>query len=252
MKDGEKSLAKVFNILEVISDSPNGISSTELIKRLGMPSSTVFRMLKFLNNQGYVKKDKNYVLGNRVLRLGVIASKQNSLLSIAHPFLVELAKRTGETVHLAELKGDQVIYVDKVEGSRSIRMASMIGHINPAYCTGIGKAILAFLPTRELDGVIDNIKFERFTDTTITGKQALRNELATIRNTKVAIDRCEHESGVFCVASPILDAWDRPVAAISVAGAEIYLKERVEEFSELVVEATEKVSKEMRGASSKN
>ena len=246
MKDGEKSLAKMFQILEAISEKSNGSGAKELIEKLQLPRSTVFRMLKFLNEKGYVKNKGNiYFLGNMLLRLGNMAVKQNSLIRIAHPHLMELAGMTKETSHLAELKGNNVIYIDKVEGSRSVRMGSMTGSSSPLYCTGIGKAILAFLQKDELEEKLESMEFKKFTASTIRTKKALLCEIESIRETGISFDKGEHEDGVFCIAAPIFDSSEKVIAAVSVAGAEIYVKKNASVYAKSVRGTARAISNEL-------
>ena len=143
--NGDKSFIRLFDILERISRSSGGLPGREIARETGVASSTVFRMLKFLTDRGFLLNiDRKYILGPSLVRMGDCARMQNPLPRIARPFLEELSERTMETVHLAVLRQDKVFYVDKVEGTRSVRMSSLTGSFAPVYCTGVGKALLAF------------------------------------------------------------------------------------------------------------
>ena len=243
MKNGEKSLAKVFEILEVIGRSRNGLRASDVVAALELPASTVCRMLKFLADQSYLRKDGTaYMLGSGILRLGGFAREQNPLVQLARPFLAELSDATGETVHLAELRGVSVVYLDKKEGCRSIRMGSMIGKTSPCYCTGVGKAILAFLPSAIREKRVREIVFSVFTPRTISCAEQLGKELGHIHEQGYAIDDGEHETGVFCVAAPILDGRGEAIAGISVSGAEVYLKNNVAEIIRQVTSISSRLS----------
>lgn len=246
MKDGEKSLARVFEILEAVGRSRCGLRGPEVAAALGVPVSTVFRMLKFLTDRGYLrKKETRYTLGPGLMRLGSVARGQNPLAQLARPLLTELSEETGETVHLAELRGSEVVYIDKVEGSRPVRMGSMIGRSSPCYCTGVGKALLAFQPAARREKLVAETVFDRFTPHTIGNGAALRRELEAVRSRGYAVDDGEHEPGVFCVAAPVLDASGEAVAGISVSGSEIYLRERVAAVATRVVSAARRLSEEL-------
>ena len=243
VKNGEKTLAKTFEILEAVSSSSGGLAGRRISERTGIPLSTAFRMIKFLTDAGYLcVREGRYTLGYGVLRLGNAASRQNPLACAGHRFLEELSAQTRETVHLAELRGTGVVYVDKVEGMRSVRMGSMIGHAGPLYCTGVGKAILAFLPEDERERIIAGLTFERFTASTVTDAEKLRKGLDLIRGRGYAVDDCEHENGVFCVASPVLDRNGRAVAGVSVSGAELYLRGQVRTIAPRVRQCASKIS----------
>lgn len=225
MKNGEKTLSKGFELLEVIGRSRDGRKGRDIAEELDMPVSTVFRQLKFLTERGYLRCSGGvYTLGSALVRLGGEAQRQNPLARLAHPVLAALSEATSETVHLAELRDDQAVYVDKVEGSRPVRMGSMIGRSCPLYCTGVGKAMLAFLPERERKRLLDTMRLEVFTEQTIVDRFRLEEELDRIRQTGIAVDRCEHEPGVFCVASPVFDPAGNVLGALSVSGAELYLR----------------------------
>ena len=121
----------------------------------------------------------------------------------------------GETVHLAQLDNAHVLYVDKRNAAVPIEMFSQAGKVGPAYCTGVGKAMLAFLPEDRLNRLLPQMSFHRYTDTTLTSVGALTAELADIRACGHAFDREEHEPGIICVAAPILSAQGRVLGALS-------------------------------------
>jgi DNA-binding IclR family transcriptional regulator len=111
-----------------------------------------------------------------------------------------------------------VIYIDKIEPTRSVRMITRVGASNPVHCTSVGKAILAFLPEERLNDVLHRTRFERFTHRTITTAEALRVEIEKTRRRGYAVDDEELEEGLRCIAVPVLDAQRLPVAAVSVSG----------------------------------
>ena len=176
-KDGEKTIGKGLELLELVGRSRNGLRGKEIAETLGLPVSTVFRQLKFLAERGFLRNaDGVYTLGGALIRLGNAAMRQNPLSRLAHPLLAALSEATCETVHLAERRGGSVVYIDKVEGSRPVRMGSMIGNTGPLYCTGVGKAILAFLPEAERGRLLAEIVFTACTPKTITGREELETE----------------------------------------------------------------------------
>ena len=243
MKNGEKSIGKLFDLVELISSSRGGISGRDLSAASGIPVSTVFRMLKFLSGAGYVRaRDGAYFLGTGFVRLGNVAREQNPLSGIARPVLEELSAATMETVHLAELKDRRIIYVDKVEGVRPVRMGSMIGRTGPLYCTGVGKAILAFRPEPERENLIAQMEYLPFTAATIRSPEIMTREIDRVRQAGFATDQCEHEEGVFCIAAPILDYRGFSIAAISVSGAEVYIRRDAERLAGAVTAAARRIS----------
>ncbi len=246
MKNGEKSFSKLFELLELIARTNHGISGKSLSMESGIPQSSTFRMLKFMVDHDYLRVQNGlYTLGAGFVRLGNVAFQQNPLTKIAHPILEELARQTQETVHLAKLQGDQIIYIDKVDGSRPIRMGSLIGKMNPLYCTGVGKAIFAFLGDSAIDSLLPGMEYKKFTKNTITSESEMREELQKIRERGYAVDDCEHEAGVYCLAAPILDRNGRSIAGISISGAEIYMRDQSKHLADLVVLASQNISEKL-------
>jgi DNA-binding IclR family transcriptional regulator len=119
---------------------------------------------------------------------------------------------------LCILEGSHVIYIDKIEPTRSVRMITRVGASNPVHCTSVGKAILAFLPEERFADVLRRIRFERFTHRTLATAEALRVEIEKTRRRGYAVDDEELEEGLRCIAVPVLDAQRLPVAAVSVSG----------------------------------
>ncbi len=157
-------------------------------------------------------------LGLRLFDLGNRAIEQYDLRERAQPHLRRLVAETEETAHLCILEGAHVIYIDKIEPARSVRMITRIGASNPVHCTSVGKAMLAFLPEERLDEMLRRIRFERFTPRTIVTPEALRAEIEKTRRRGYAVDDEEFEEGLRCIAVPVLDAQRLPVAAVSVSG----------------------------------
>ncbi len=246
MKNGEKTIGKGFELIELIGRSTNGLRGQEIAEKLAMPVSTAFRQLRFLVKQGYLaNRDGVYTLGNAMMRLGNAARRQNPLSRIVHPLLAALSAATRETVHLAELRDQQIVYVDKVEGSRPMRMGSLIGNSCPLHCTGVGKAILAHLPEAERRQLLAGPPLTAYTRNTITDIPRLSEELLHIRQQGYAVDDCEHEPGVFCLAAPFFDPFAQVLGAVSVSGAELYLREAEKEFAELVCETAGAITKQL-------
>jgi DNA-binding IclR family transcriptional regulator len=163
--------------------------------------------------------EHTYRPGLRLVRLAHSAWARSSLAPIARPWLDALSARTGETVHLAQLDNGHVLYVDKRNALNPIDMFSQAGRIGPAYCTGVGKAMLAWLDEAALDQAIARQAFHRFTPNTLTEPATLRAEFPRIRAEGVSFDREEHETGIICVAAPILSPRNRPLGALSVTSS---------------------------------
>lgn len=194
---------------------------TELYKRLKIPKSTAFSILSTLVHERLVEKDETtgyFSLGIRLLELGQEAQENFELRRVASPYLQALNRSLDETVHLTVLENDQVLYVECFESSKRLRTYSVIGVRGPLHCTAVGKAILAFLDDDELMRLAGRIKLEKFTDSTLTTKKALIENLAETRRLGYSVDNVEHEEGVRCVGAPIRDNRGRVCASISISG----------------------------------
>jgi DNA-binding IclR family transcriptional regulator len=157
-------------------------------------------------------------LGLRLFDFGNRAIEQYDLRDRAQPHLRRLVAETEETAHLCIMEAARVIYIDKIEPARSVRMITRVGASNPMHCTSVGKAILAFLPEDRANEVVRRTKFERFTHRTIPNAEALRAEMEKTRRRGYAVDDEEFEEGLRCIAVPLLDAQRLPVAAVSISG----------------------------------
>ena len=156
--------------------------------------------------------------------------------------MAELSQLSNETCHLGVRDGDCVLYIDKVESPHSLRMVSRVGGTNPLHCTGIGKAILAWLPPDELDEYCSR-PLERRTANTIVAPEILRAELQRTRDRGYAVDDIENEIGVRCVGAPIFDHDGDLVGAVSLAGPTLRMTwERVEQLTAPVIEAAREIS----------
>ena len=180
----------------------------------------------------YDPERKVYFLGIRLVGLAHAAWRQSSLAPVAQPHMDALAKLVHETIHLAQLDGGHVLYVDKLFPTRPVAMFSSAGKIGPAYCTGIGKAMLAFLGEEHLDRALAQQSFYRFTDNTLVTKSALLAQLTVIRERGFAYDDEEHERGIICVAVPVLSRRGHLLGGVSVTG--LRGKTELEELRKLV------------------
>ena len=216
-----QSVDRALQILELLRKNPRGLGVTELSISLQVAKSTAHRLLMSLEEHGYVQKigrESTYRLGLKFIEMNYTVTKNLNVLEIARPFIENLSKETGEIVHLVTLDGQEIIYIDKVENSSTIRIYSQIGRRGPLHCTAVGKSILAFLEESEANQLIDNIEFPRFTDYTLTTREALLNELEIIKKDAYSYDNQEHEMGIRCVGAPIFEHNGRPQYALSVTG----------------------------------
>ena len=217
-----RSVSRALELLRTFSGAQSELSLAEVSRRLNLNRSTVFRLIVTLQAHGYLERDREtakYRLGVTCLELGSVFLNQSDMRKEALPILNDLRDDCKETVHLARLAGSEVVYLEKLDGLLPIGiMGSRVGRRAPAHCTGLGKAMLAYMPEGEIRQLYAESGLRRFTPNTITDLEELIRELAHTRERGYAIDNEEHEPDVKCVAVPIWDYHQNMVGAISVAG----------------------------------
>jgi DNA-binding IclR family transcriptional regulator len=212
-----QTLDRGLSILGFVAERPRRIN--EIATFLGVHHSTALRLLHTLRGQGFVHElpDHQYRLGSATFQLAFQALEALDLRSVVRPYMDQLNEKSGETVHLGMLEDGQVVFVDKVEAGHAVRMHSRIGGIAPLHCTAIAKAILALLPSEEVNRLLKTHKFTRFTDHTLTTARALRADLEGTRARGYAINNEEQEVGIRSIAAPILGGDNHVAGAISLS-----------------------------------
>lgn len=235
---------KALRILELLEGGE--LRLVDLSARLGEHKSTVQRLLATLQTHGFVRQDestKRYSLGLRILQLASVALTNIDLRGAAREQMQHLGDLTQETIHLGVYDEPHVVYIDKIESTFPIRMYSRVGARAESYCTGVGKALIAFLSDHELERYLQKVSFTRFTPRTITSADELRKEVARIRARGYALDWQEHEEGVRCAAAPIFGFDGRVAGSISVAAPAFRKSESdIEEIAPAVTEAARQIS----------
>jgi DNA-binding IclR family transcriptional regulator len=214
-------LDRAIGLLSLLSDGQSK-NLTELSAQSGIGSSSTYRLLATLASHGYVEHDRaagGYRLGLACLELSRAYLESSDVRKVALPELESLRDATSETVHLGILDQMEVVYIEKLQGLHAIGlMSSRVGGRSPAYCTGLGKMLLAHLDPGLVQDHFGRNGVRRFTENTITDLNELVAHLASVRAQGYAIDNAEHEPEVRCVAAPVFDLRGEVVAAISVSG----------------------------------
>jgi IclR family KDG regulon transcriptional repressor len=245
--DEVQAVARTLRILEVLAAEAE-LGLTDLADRVGMHKSTLYRFMSTLCDLGYAHRDpgtERFSLKLKIFEIGASVYARLDLVKLAAPCLERLSSATQETVHLAILDDGQLVYLSKIESTRALRvsMQSRVGMTAPAYCTGVGKALLAWTDTEFLDGYLKRCHFVPYTEKTIPDRLRLAAELQIIRNRGWAVDDEEHEYGVRCVAAPVRENGGAVVAALSISGPTIRMgPDRLESVRSLVCEAADEIS----------
>lgn len=240
---------RAFDILELLSLEKDGLGVTEIGHRVGLHKSTVHRILSAMAERGYIEKSADrgiYRIGLKLVEISSVYLNNVELKTEARPYLWDLTSKLNQPSHLAILDGTEAVYIDKVDVVNSIRLYSQIGRRIPVYCSALGKCLLSGYSDVELAEVVSRLEFTRLTAKTILDKDDFIRQVKRVRVCGWSVDDEEHEEGVRCLASPILDYRRQVIAAISITGPTAVLsKQREEEISRLVVDAAHAISRRL-------
>lgn len=215
---GTASVLKALQLLDAFRDGGPVLGVSEIARRVGVPTSTAFRLLAYLVEGGFVSKEgTRYRLADKLFELGnqVALCQPKGLREQASPYLGELYAATGMTVRLAVLEGAEIVLVDKIVGLRTVPAPTAIGGRVPATCTALGKAMLAFQPAEVMADVLRG-PLPRLTRYSAVHPRLLQKQLVDIRSTRLGYDLEESVLGQVCVAAPIVHR-GVAVAAISMS-----------------------------------
>lgn len=211
-------VSRTLALLAAFGSGDVELSLAELSRRTGIPKSTAHRLIGELAVWGVVERSSSGVrLGMRLFELGALAPRPSTLRDVAAPVLADLFGTTHETVHLAVRVGVDVVYVQKIVGRRSPPLPSRIGGRMPAYCTGVGKTLIAHAPPELVETVVA-AGLARRTPRSIDTPGRLARELASVVERGFAEEHEESTAGIACVAAPVFGMSGAAVAAVSVSG----------------------------------
>jgi IclR family transcriptional regulator, KDG regulon repressor len=220
---------RAAQILDCFGFDHQELSVSEIGAKTGLHRSTAHRILMALEYNDLIKQNPStgkYHLGIKLFKLGHQAVSQLNLREICRPFLSRLMNDTKETIHLAVLDDDQVLYLDKVEGPHALRMPSRVGRYIPTYCTSLGKAMLSCLDDQEVKSILRRQTLKPHTENTVKNINQLLVDLRSVRKRGYAVDNEEIEIGLRCVGAPLRDYTGGMVGAISVAAPSARLSEK--------------------------
>ena len=222
-RSGVQSVERALDLLELLTEAGGAQGLTQLAARSGLPLPTIHRLMRTLTQRGYVRREtaRRYTLGPRLVPLGEAANR--AFAAWAVPGLRRVVGLVGETSNLAMMEGDAVMYVAHVPSAHSMRMFTEPGRRVMPHCTGVGKALLAQMPTASVRALLGRTGMPAQTDRTITDLDVLIAELGKIRNDGYALDNGEQEIGVRCIATPVPHA--PGLLALSVSGPEARMSE---------------------------
>jgi DNA-binding IclR family transcriptional regulator len=243
-----QSIQRAINLIRRSAEHP--LTLTEAAEVLGVHKSTALRILQTLEGARFVRKTGagTYVLGSGLIELAEVALGSIDLRQFAATHLRQLQRQTGHTVHLAQLTGDEIIYIDKVDSPAfdAVKLPSRIGRAVSIYASAVGKVILAHLPREERDRLLSHVVFERHTPTTLADRETFEAELALVKERGWAVDNGEHDTYVMCVGAPVRDSRGQVIAALSITAIEVIATlGKLMESLPLVLETAAQISKEI-------
>jgi IclR family KDG regulon transcriptional repressor len=240
---GIQSLGRGLRILNILGESQNGASITELARTLRVDKGTASRLVSTLVGYGYAEKDalsRRYHLGSQVVSLSRSVLTRLPLREAAKSSLREMMERTGECAHLAVLSQGKALYIDQVESPATLRVNAQVGTVNPLHCTALGKTLLAFC---EADFPIN---LERYTPQTITDPEELLSHLEKVKVLGYALDDQEFDLDVRCISAPVFDFRGKGIGSIGISGpATRVTTERVPALARIVMEVAKGLSNRM-------
>ena len=238
-------LAKGLNLLETLGQYPQGAGVSQVAQKASLPVSTTHRLLNELVGWGFAAFDREtrrYYLGLKVFELSSRVNLTRSLSETALPMMRGLSEATGESVFLGVRAGNDALLIERVAGPGRLQVNGVIGGRTPLHRLAQGKALLAFLPEHQSEELIERMPLETGTPKTITDKEILRRDLEATRNAGWAMVDEENEEGVRAIAAPIIDARDRPLAAVALAAPAFRSSVRdLEDRAPLLLEAVREI-----------
>ncbi|AZO93305.1 IclR family transcriptional regulator [Halocella sp. SP3-1] len=243
-----KSLQKGIRIIDCLARNGE-MGVTDLSKEFGVSKSSIYNLLNTFAQNHWVEKNEitnKYKLGIRLFELGNIVREGFQLREVAIPFMKELVDKIGETVHLTVLDDGMVVYIESAQPGNKFSAVSLNERRVYMHCTGVGKAIMAFLKEEEIDKIIEEKGLPLFTANTIIDSDELKKELGNIRKRGYAIDDIEHEPGVRCVGVPIFNEKGDAFASMSLTGpSPRFSDEKIKEYADIMKEITFIISKKL-------
>ena len=215
-----KSLRSALRLLELVGKERNGARVKDLAAISGVNPASVSKMLSTLAAQGFVRRDaatRRYFLGFKLIELGTVLIESLDIRSVARPVLQDLEAATNEVINLAAYHVGDLIYIDKYEGTKSLRMHSKIGGRADWVNTAVGKAVFADLPDHEKAYLLEKFSFTPKTPASITSREVFLAQISEVHEKGYAVDVEENEMGILCVGAAVFDYSGNPVGAVSIS-----------------------------------
>ena len=233
-----------MQILELLSKK-QGLTGSQVARVFNTNRSESYRFLSTFTEMGYVIKDDDgrYHLSYRVLELGMRVINSHEILRLVRPYMYELSLAFNETVNLGYFDGDAILHLDKIDSKEILRMDTPIGSRAPAFCSALGKAILAYLPTVDLNEYLNKTVIHANGPHSITSKKAFIKEIEKVRQRGYSIDDEEFAPGIRCISCPVFDPSAGRPYAISVSGPTIRMTyKKIQHIKPVILKVCQELS----------
>ncbi len=241
-----RTTKRAIEILELVSQQPKGITLNEIAKRLNIPTTSTFDIIHTLKYMGMLDivdhYSKLYCLGPKAVIIGQQYLKNNDLVKVAKPYMIDLGERLHKTVFLAKEVDNQILYINKYEPINALITMANIGTKNYMHGTSLGKAILAF--SDDMEDRVKHLELVQITNNTITDKNEFLEELKRTKERGYALDNQELEENMLCIGAPIFDYTNHVIASISVSAIK-KLTTDIEYEGNLVRETADQISEKL-------
>lgn len=243
------SVQNALNILNLFDEAHSELGNIEIARLLNMDPGTVAGQVYTLKVNNYLDQNSTthkYRLGLKLAERANVLLNQLDLRKIAAPYLEELRDWCGESVNMAILDNQEVVYIERLFGYHALGIRSELGKRAPVHSTALGKAIAAYLPGNELTLLLNGYKFRPVTSHTITDCKTFEQDLNTVKNSGYGIDDQENEMGGRCIGAPVFNHQGYPIAAVSIScPIQRFPIEKIPEFGQKILSAAEKISRDL-------
>jgi len=243
------SVVRAFAIIEYLAEHEDWVSLRTMARDLSLVPATAYRFLTSLKELGYVQQhpeDARYQLTLKFAWVASRALERTQLRRTAHPHMEQLTAVTNETTHLAVIEGSQIVYIDKVDNFQAMKMRSRIGTRGYLHSTAVGKSMLAHLPQKDRDDILNGLQFPSLTKNTITDPSLFHSQLEEVYKRGYAIDDEENEVGIRCIGVPLFDHAGKLAGAVSISGWTITMTpERLPQLATILQDTCRTISNEL-------
>ncbi|MGJ8656977.1 MAG: IclR family transcriptional regulator [Akkermansiaceae bacterium] len=240
------NIANTCHIFQLLTKSKKTLNASEIAKELELPRTSVYRILKTLESENMVRKvGKGYVMGHRLINLGLQVVSKIPERQICVPILQQLTTQIHESTHFAILSGRNMLLIEVCDSPHALKVASRPGTLADIHCSASGKCFLAHAPEAAAEALMDSLDYTKRTDKTHTTKESLKEELPSIKRKGYAVDDIEYNYHIRCLAAPVFNASGQIVGAIgTTAATSRFPKSRIAEIAKEVIHAANKLSNE--------